>query len=243
MYLNSRFFYFLPVYLLFLVWYIISFASITELVAIYAVYFFVYSFATAFGGHMANCHSVYKTGPICSALYKLINTASLLGCPAWQKAGHLSHHKWAETDKDCQPVGVHQLRGYSDVTKIDKRFLVKSSREETKFDAFLREYYWETAAALHISAMLILGMKYYFFFFAFPNLLALFCIYIVRIIGHAKFLGYKNYDCPGYNIPWMFPFVFDDAWHNNHHYADIGRPVYRWYEFRVNKLWGALAKI
>lgn len=192
---------------------------------------------------MSNCHAVYNTGTISTVLYKLISTACFLGCPAWQKAGHLSHHKWAETDRDCQPVGIHQLRGYSIVEKIDKRFLVKASREESFLDIVLRDHYWKCIFVMHFLAYAVLGLKYYIFFFLFPALLAVSCIYMVRIIGHVKFLNYKNYDCPGYNIPWMFPLVFDDAWHNNHHYADIGTPKYRWYEFRINKIWGALAKI
>lgn len=241
MYLKSRFFYILPFFILGLLGYILINATFYEVVSVYFVYFLLYSFGVSFGCHTVSCHSEIKVHPYVDYFFKCISAFCFLGAPIWQKAAHLSHHKWAETEKDCQPVTVQQLRGYSDINKIDRRCIAQAIRQETRFDLFVTKYYYFMILLIHGSLFLVLGLKYYIFFALFPSVLSLFSVYLLRIFGHIHFLNYKNNSGPGYNTPWLFFFVFDDAWHNNHHNErDVNKTSYRWFEPRLNNIWRRL---
>lgn len=238
MYLNSRFFYVIPIAIIALTVYIFKTASALQMLSIYLVYFFLYSNCISFGSHTINCHKEVTIHPFLNNFYKLISVFCFLGSPAWQRSGHLSHHKWAETSKDCQPANIKQIRGYSDLSRIDKKILVRSLAQQTAFDIFLNKYYFLLIFGFHLTCLMLLKMSYYFYFVLFPSLLTLFSIYLVRIFGHIHFANYKNNDCPGYNIPWLFFLVFDDAWHNNHHSEAEGNETKtQWFEIRINDLW------
>jgi len=98
--------------------------------------------------------------------------------------------------------------------------------------AFAHKYNILILTLSHLTIAFI-HLDLWLFFMAFPAFLTLHCYSIQTSLQHLGKLGYQSFDTKdnSCNNILLFPIVFGDAWHNNHH-ADPGNPNFgkRWWE-------------
>jgi stearoyl-CoA desaturase (delta-9 desaturase) len=70
--------------------------------------------------------------------------------------------------------------------------------------------------------LFLISPRLFLYFSMLPCLITLLSYNITNSLNHMEGLGYKNFPTKdnSHNVPWLFPLVLGECWHNNHH----GRP-------------------
>lgn len=159
------------------------------------------------------------------------------GSPFWWAAVHRGyHHKHSDTEKDPHsPIHGfwHSYILWLFTIKekdLSPRYITDLIRDKDL--SFAHKNYLPIFFISHIVIVLV-SLDFWLYFMALPAFLTLHCYCIQTSFQHLKGLGYRNFntkDNSG-NNPLLFPIVFGDAWHNNHH-ADPGNPNFgkHWWE-------------
>lgn len=148
------------------------------------------------------------------------------GSPLFWVALHRGyHHRKSDTDGDPHSpihgfwnsfiLWMFKLDG----SKINARYAVDlfNNREAV----FIHENY--TKIFIIFNAVLFyIDPNIFFYFSMMPALITLVSYNITNSINHTASLGYTNFQTKdnSRNIPWLWPLIFGECWHNNHH----GRP-------------------
>ena len=159
------------------------------------------------------------------------------GSPYWWAALHRGyHHKHSDTDKDPHSPKHGFWHSYIlwlfkiKEKDISTRYIIDLIRDKDL--AFSHKHYLVILTLSHLIIALI-NFNLWLFFMALPAFLTLHCYSIQTSLQHLGKLGYQTYDTKdnSCNNILLFPIVFGDAWHNNHH-ADPGNPNFgkRWWE-------------
>ena len=79
----------------------------------------------------------------------------------------------------------------------------------------------------------LVSINLWIFLLAFPAFITLHSFLIQTSVTHLPWAGYRNYNVKddSVNVPWLFPFILGEAWHNNHH-GEGRNPNYgrKWWE-------------
>jgi stearoyl-CoA desaturase (delta-9 desaturase) len=79
----------------------------------------------------------------------------------------------------------------------------------------------------------LISIDLWIYLLAFPAFITLHSFLIQTSITHIPWAGYRNYNTKddSVNVPWLFPIILGEAWHNNHH-GEGRNPNYgrRWWE-------------
>ena len=79
----------------------------------------------------------------------------------------------------------------------------------------------------------LISIDLWIYLLAFPAFITLHSFLIQTSVTHLPWAGYRNYTVKddSVNVPWLFPIILGEAWHNNHH-GDGRNPNYgrRWWE-------------
>ena len=79
----------------------------------------------------------------------------------------------------------------------------------------------------------LISIDLWIYLLAFPAFITLHSFLIQTSVTHLHWSGYRNYNVKddSVNVPWLFPIILGEAWHNNHHgegrNPNFGR---RWWE-------------
>lgn len=79
----------------------------------------------------------------------------------------------------------------------------------------------------------LISVNLWIYLLAFPAFITLHSFLIQTSVTHLHWSGYRNYNVKddSVNVPWLFPIILGEAWHNNHHgegrNPNFGR---RWWE-------------
>lgn len=79
----------------------------------------------------------------------------------------------------------------------------------------------------------LISVDLWIYLLAFPAFITLHSFLIQTSVTHMPWAGYRNYNVKddSVNVPWLFPIILGEAWHNNHHgegrNPNFGR---RWWE-------------
>jgi stearoyl-CoA desaturase (delta-9 desaturase) len=79
----------------------------------------------------------------------------------------------------------------------------------------------------------LISVDLWIYLLAFPAFITLHSFLIQTSVTHLHWSGYRNYNVKddSVNVPWLFPIILGEAWHNNHHgegrNPNFGR---RWWE-------------
>lgn len=164
----------------------------------------------------------------------LSGTGSTLG---W--AGlHKLHHKNSDTPEDPHNQGRGFWRTMFLYYKTDHRSLLREALPLAR-DPFIRitDRYWLAIMAGYVAFLfLAFGLQGLYAAFIAPSALVMIAQGATNYLAHSS-LGYRNHDTEdrSVNTPWLAPFNWGEAWHNNHH-ANPGKANLRerWHEIDIS---------
>lgn len=97
---------------------------------------------------------------------------------------------------------------------------------------FAHRHYTKILWSTHLAVALI-SVNLWLYLLLLPAFITLHCFLLQTCLTHYRALGYRNFDVKddSVNIPWLFPLILGECWHNNHH-GDGRNPDYqhRWWE-------------
>lgn len=136
------------------------------------------------------------------------------------------HHRYPDSDNDPHsPIHGFWNSFILWMFKLDKetispKYAVELSRN--KEIMFVHEHYVKLFIGFNL-LLLVLSPSLFLYFSMLPCLITLLSYNITNCFNHLEGVGgYKNFPTKdnSHNVPWLFPFVLGECWHNNHH----GRP-------------------
>jgi stearoyl-CoA desaturase (delta-9 desaturase) len=86
------------------------------------------------------------------------------------------------------------------------------------FAVWIHENYVKLFLGFNI-ILAIIDINLFLYFSMLACFITLFSYNLTNSVNHIKSLGYRNYDTKdnSVNVPWIWPIVFGECWHNNHH--------------------------
>ena len=190
----------------------------------------------AAGYHRLFCHGGYEVSTPTKRVILFFGILAGQGTPITWTAIHRGyHHRHADTAKDLHSPRDgfwHSYIGWMfKYPKISARSALNLSRDPDIL--FAHRHYLKILWATNIVLALI-SVDLWLYLLAFPAFITLHCFLTQTSVTHLPWAGYRNYDVKddSVNVPWLFPFILGEAWHNNHH-GDARNPNYggrKWWE-------------
>jgi fatty-acid desaturase len=188
------------------------------------------------GYHRLFCHGGYKVNKITKRLLLWFAIIAGQGSPIYWIGIHRGyHHRYTDTDKDAHSprhgfwhsyiLWMFKMRAMSIRSVLD---LLRDSDM-----IFAHKHYIKIFWLSHLAVALI-NFELWLYLMGFAAFITLHSFLIQTSGTHLSWVGYKNYDLvdDSVNVPWLFPIILGEAWHNNHH-GDGRNPNYgrKWWEF------------
>lgn len=187
------------------------------------------------GYHRLFCHNGYTVNTITKRILLWLAMVAGQGSPIYWIGVHRGyHHRYADTDKDAHSPKHGFWHSYILWMFKMRSISIKSVARLLKDPdmVFAHRYYQAIFWGSHI-AVAVINFQVWLWLMGFAAFITLHCFLIQTSVTHIKSIGYKNYQTKdnSVNVPWLFPFIFGEAWHNNHHgnprSTNYGR---RWWE-------------
>lgn len=189
------------------------------------------------GYHRLFCHKGFKVNLFTKRILLWFAIMAGQGSPIYWIGVHRGyHHRYADTDKDAHSPKHGFWHSYIlwmfKMRKMTIRPVIDLLRDNDM--VFAHKHYQTIFWVSHIAVALI-SFDLWLYLLAFPAFVTLHCFLAQTSITHLRWAGYRNYEVKddSVNVPWLFPFVLGEAWHNNHH-GDGRNPNYggrNWWEF------------
>lgn len=188
--------------------------------------------------HRLLSHKGFQVHPLVKKIMLWFSAISCQGSPIFWVTIHRGyHHRYSDTDKDPHSP----LHGFWHSYML-WMFKIKDGDHNTKYVVdllrdrdvvFFHKYYNYIIWISHI-LILLLSFKVWLYFVILPAFLTFHSFAFQTSMNHSKKYGYKNHETKddSVNVIWLWPFIFGEAWHNNHH-GDAMNPNYgsrRWWE-------------
>lgn len=201
-------------------------------------YFCINIIGVTAGLHRYFSHRSFKAGKWKERLMLYFATLAGQGSPMWWVSLHRGyHHKSADTEKDPHsPIHgkIHSLILWMfriNPESISFKYSIDLLRNKDVI-WFCKHYtkIWIISNLI----FLLISWKLFLFFSMVPALITLVTYNLTNCLNHLKGLGYTNFETKenSQNVPWLFPLVLGECWHNNHHgkpgASHFGR---KWWEF------------
>lgn len=196
-------------------------------------------FMGTFAHHRYFTHGAFKTTKFWEYIFLLFITTFNYRCVVGYADMHLRHHAGCGTEEDLHSVELYGWRAmyYKPlaIRKNHPRIKYLMSKPHVAFSY----YFGHWATVLWAAVTLCFGLEAFFFLWVVPVAYQIFVlfpcsIYLIHKWGYQNFpLREKNDD--SVNVPWLFPILLGECWHNNHH----ARPAaahygVKWWEFDPN---------
>jgi fatty-acid desaturase len=147
------------------------------------------------------------------------------------------HHKYADTLQDPHSPVHGFWHSYIlwifriDYTKLNVKPIIYLFRDPDCL--FFHKHYSIIFFLSHFIVAMI-NLELWLYIMALPVFLCLHSNALNTSLNHYSRMGYRNYEIRdnSVNSPWLFPFMFGEAWHNNHHAnpSNINYGGRRWWE-------------
>lgn len=196
------------------------------------VYYLMFSLGVSLMMHRFWAHKEFQFK---SSLLEVVFSAFAImvsrGSPlAWVHI-HREHHAHADTDKDPHKPSKFKLFSFKTAKIVEfKPFIVRDML--TPRHKVLHERYWYFVGIYPTLLFCIGGLSAVYFAYLIP-------IVTVQIVQDL-WNHFSHVDC-GYinnklknnsrNVPWLWPLIFGEAWHNNHHANPRQSVKSNWWEF------------
>jgi stearoyl-CoA desaturase (delta-9 desaturase) len=187
------------------------------------------------GYHRLFSHRGFKVNKLVARIMLYFGILGGQGSPIMWIAVHRGyHHRYADTPRDLHSPkdGLwHSYMGWMfKYPKINIRSVVDLTRDPDML--FAHKYYVPIIYITHIVVAMI-SIDLWMYLLMLPMFVTLHGFLVQTSLTHISKLGYRNYNVKdnSVNVPWLFPFILGEAWHNNHH-GDGRNPNYRkkWWE-------------
>jgi stearoyl-CoA desaturase (delta-9 desaturase) len=189
----------------------------------------------AAGYHRLFCHKGFEVPRLTKLFVLWLGIIAGQGSPiAWCSIHRGYHHRHPDQPRDLHSPNDGFWHSYIlwmfKYTNISIRSTVDLQRDPDML--FAHKYYLQILWVSHL-LVAVINFKLWLFLMAFPALFTLHCFLIQTSVTHLSWAGYRNYSVKdnSVNVPWLFPIILGEAWHNNHH-GDGRNPNYsrRWWE-------------
>jgi stearoyl-CoA desaturase (delta-9 desaturase) len=188
------------------------------------------------GYHRLFSHKGFKVNKIVKRILLYFGILGGQGSPImWIGVHRGYHHRYADTPKDLHSPkdGLwHSYMGWMfKYPKISIRSVIDLTRDPDML--FAHKYYVPIIYITHIIVAMI-SIDLWMYLLMLPMFITLHGFLTQTSLTHLRKLGYRNYNVKdnSVNVPWLFPFILGEAWHNNHH-GDGRNPNYggrHWWE-------------
>jgi stearoyl-CoA desaturase (delta-9 desaturase) len=189
----------------------------------------------AAGYHRLFSHKGFEVNTVTKRIILWLAMLAGQGSPIYWIGIHRGyHHRYADTDKDAHSPSHGFWHSYIlwmfKMRKISIRSVVDLLKDPDMI--FAHRHYQMIFWISHLTVALI-NFDVWLYFMGFPAFITLHCFLAQTSITHIKWAGYRNYNVKdnSVNVPWLWPLVLGEAWHNNHH-GEGRNPNYRrrWWE-------------
>lgn len=187
------------------------------------------------GYHRLFCHRSYEVNTFTKRTLLWFAIIAGQGSPIYWIGIHRGyHHRHADKAGD-----VHSPKDGFWHSYILWMFKMKSMNIRSVIDLlrdkemlFAHRHYQTIFWSSHLLVALI-NFELWLYLMGFSAFITLHSFLIQTSITHLPWTGYKNYNVSdqSVNVPWLFPVILGEAWHNNHH-ADGRNPNFghKWWE-------------
>jgi len=190
----------------------------------------------ALGYHRLFCHRGFTVHKFIKRVILYFGILGGQGSPIMWVAVHRGyHHRYADTNKDLHSPrdGIwHSYMGWMfKYTTVNIRSALDLTRDPDML--FAHKHYVRIIYVTHIVLALV-SLQLWMYLLMLPMFITLHCFLLQTCFTHIPKLGYKNYKIidDSVNVPFLFPIILGEAWHNNHH-GDARNPNYggrQWWE-------------
>lgn len=186
-------------------------------------YFFINVIGVTAGLHRYFSHKTFRISKGKERILLFAAVLSGQGSPVWWTALHRGyHHRGSDTLKDPHsPIyGFwHSFIWWMFRIKPDAiqfRYAVDLLRN--KDVVWVSTHYTKLWLASNI-ILLLISWEFFLYFSILGSFVTLVTYNLTNSLNHYKKLGYTNFDTRdnSMNVPWLFPLVLGECWHNNHH--------------------------
>jgi stearoyl-CoA desaturase (delta-9 desaturase) len=197
----------------------------------YVVHFLYYAVGAGVGQHRYFSHNAFKAKPWAHWLLVFLATVGTHTSPNVYRAVHLKHHR--HSDQPDDPHGFDRYGYRMFVNYLSTHYGV-TLREYRKYSTplthrlFQRFYVFQFAWAGLLAAI---DWRLFLFAYLIPNFTATLASAGALTLAHR--FGYRNFDTQdkSTNVWWLWPLMFGEAWHNNHHQRPTATSTrVRWWE-------------
>ncbi len=187
------------------------------------------------GYHRLFCHSGYKVNKITKRILLWLGIIAGQGSPVYWIGIHRGyHHRYADTSKDAHSPKDGFWHAYIlwmfKMRTMSIRSVIDLLRDPDM--VFAHKYYQIIFWVSHLIIALI-NFNLWLYLMGFAAFITLHSFLLQTSITHLPWAGYRNYTVKdnSQNVPWLFPLILGEAWHNNHH-GDGRNPNYgrKWWE-------------
>jgi sn-2 palmitoyl-lipid 9-desaturase len=187
------------------------------------------------GYHRLFSHAGFKVNIVIKRLLLWFGIIAGQGSPIFWIGIHRGyHHRYADRDGDAHSPKDGFWHSY--ILWMFKRnsMSIRSVVDLLKDPdmVFAHKHYIKILWATHILVALI-SVDLWLYLLALPAFITLHSFLLQTSTTHISKLGYRNYATKddSVNVPWLFPIILGEAWHNNHH-GDGRNPNQRhkWWE-------------
>jgi stearoyl-CoA desaturase (delta-9 desaturase) len=187
------------------------------------------------GYHRLFSHAGYKVNTVVKRILLFFGILAGQGSPIFWIGIHRGyHHRYADKPGDAHSPKDgfwHSYIGWMFTrSKMSIRSVVDLLRDPDM--VYAHRHYITILWATNI-ALAIISIDLWLYLLALPTFITLHSFLTQTSVTHLAWAGYRNYAVSddSVNVPWLFPFILGEAWHNNHH-GDGRNPNYgrRWWE-------------
>lgn len=205
-------------------------------------YFVINMIGVTAGLHRYFSHKSFKVGKWKELVLLIASTLSGQGSPIWWVALHRgAHHRKSDTELDPHsPVHGFWHSSFLWMFRIKPdavqfRYAVDLLRNKQVI--WFSTHYTKIWLALNLMFLLI-SWDFFLYFSMMGSFITLVTYNLTNSLNHYSKLGYTNFATRdnSTNVPWLFPLVLGECWHNNHHArpgaSHFGSDVSgKWWEF------------
>ena len=173
------------------------------------------------GYHRLLCHNGYKVNKFTKRILLWFAMIAGQGGPLFWIGIHQGyHHRY--TDKEGDAHSPRDGFWHSYILWMFKRETMSIRSVTYLFKdpdiVFAHKHYIKILWITHLIVALI-SINLWIYLLAFPAFITLHCFLVQTSVTHLPWAGYRNYSLKNdsVNVPWLFPFILGEAWHNNHH--------------------------
>jgi stearoyl-CoA desaturase (delta-9 desaturase) len=173
------------------------------------------------GYHRLFCHGGYTVNLFTKRLLLWFGIIAGQGSPVYWISIHRGyHHRHADTDKDAHSPKHGFWHSYIlwmfKMKSISIRSSINLLRDPDM--VFAHQHYIKIFWLSHLIVALI-SFDLWLYLMGLSAFITLHSFLIQTSVTHLSWAGYRNYSVKdnSVNVPWLFPLILGEAWHNNHH--------------------------